>query len=231
MLGDFQKELELAKKGQELFPENLNLLRIEARALAALGKTDEVKKVIDKSLITSSSLGTPGWVMWEAALELCEHGQMKAYREIVTRAIDWYKNRSPGEAAAENHRNDLAAFLYLAEQWDDSERIFKDLSGKKPDNIQYKGYLGVLAARKGNLKEARKISDELKKISRPYLFGRHTYWRARIASLLGEKQRAVELLRESFAQGRVYGVYLHQVIDFEPIKDYPPFKELMRPKG
>jgi tetratricopeptide (TPR) repeat protein len=231
MLGDFQKELELAKKGQEIFPDVLWLLSIEARALAALGKTDEVKKVVDKSLITSSSVGTPGWVMWEAALELRAHGHMKAYREIVTRAIDWYKNRPPGEAATEKHRFDLAEFLYLAEQWDESEKIFKDLSRKKPDKINYKGYLGVLAARKGNLKEARKISDELKKMSRPYLFGQHTYWCARIASLLGEKQRAVELLRESFAQGKNYGTYLHQVIDFEPIKDYPPFKELMRPKG
>jgi serine/threonine protein kinase/tetratricopeptide (TPR) repeat protein len=231
MLGDFQKELELAKKGQEIFPENLDLLSIETRALAAMGKTDEVKKVIDKSLIVSTSPGTPGDVMWEAALELRAHGHMKAYREIVTRAIDWYKNRPPGEAVTEKHRFDLAEFLYLAEQWDESEKIFKDLSRKKPDKINYKGYLGVLAARKGNLKEARKISDELKKMSRPYLFGQHTYWCARIASLLGEKQRAVELLRESFAQGKNYGTYLHQVIDFEPIKDYPPFKELMRPKG
>jgi hypothetical protein len=91
--------------------------------------------------------------------------------------------------------------------------------------------LGLLAARKGNLKEARKISDELKKMSRPYLFGRHTYWCTRIASLLGKKQRAVELLRESFAQGNRYGTYLHQIIDVEPLKDYPPFKELMRPRG
>jgi len=231
MLGEFQEELELAKKGQEIFPENLKFLSAEARALAALGKTDEVKKVIDKSLTISSSLETPGDVMLEATLELRAHGHMNAYRETVTRTIDWYKNRPPGEAAAENHRIGLAKTLYMAEQWDQSESIFKDLSGKKPDNIYYKGYLGLLAVRKGNLKEARKISNELKKLSRPYLFGGHTFFCARIASLLNEKQRAVELLRESFAQGRVYGVFLHQVIDFEPIKEYPPFKELMRPRG
>jgi tetratricopeptide (TPR) repeat protein len=231
MLGDFQKELELARKWQKLFPERLYLFSIEVRALAALNKINEMKKVIDKSLMVSTSSGTPGDVMREAALELRAHGHMKAYREIVTRAFDWYKNRPPGEAATENHRYKLAVILYIGEQWDESERIFKDLSREKPDKIDYKGSLGVLAARKGNLKEARKISDELKKMSRPYLFGRHAYWRARIASLLGEKQRAVELLRESFAQGNWYGTYLLQEIDFEPIKDYPPFKELMRPKG
>ena len=231
MLGEFQEELELAKKGQEIFPENLKFLRAEARAQAALGKTDEVKKVIDKSVTISSSLETPGDVMLEAASELRAHGHMKAYRETVTRTIDWYKNRPTGEAATENHLIGLARSLYLAEQWDQSEIIYKDLLGKRPDNVFYKGYLGLMAVRKGNLKEAQKISNELKKLSRPYLFGGNTFMCARIASLLNEKQLAVELFRESFAQGRGYGVFLHQLIDFEPIKDYPPFKELMRPKG
>jgi len=231
MVEDFQKELELAREGQKRFPEKLDMFSIEVRALAALNKIDEMKKVINKSLMVSASSGTPGVVLWEAAIELRAHGHMKPYREIVKRAIDWYKNRPPWETATEKYRHDYSAILYLAEQWDEAEKIFKDLAEKKPDNIEYKGHLGVLAARKGNLKEARKISDELKKMSRPYLFGEHTYWRARIASLLGEKQHAVELLRESFAQGNVYGTYLHCVIDFEPIRDYPPFKELMRPKG
>ena len=76
-----------------------------------------------------------------------------------------------------------------------------------------------------------KISEELGKIDRRFLFGRHTYWRACIATLLGEKDRAVALLKEAFGQGRSYGVDLHRDIDLEPLWDYPPFKEILRPKG
>jgi len=71
----------------------------------------------------------------------------------------------------------------------------------------------------------------LGKLERSFLLGNHLWWQARIASLLGEKERAVGLLREAFSQGLTYGVYLHREIDLEPLWDYPPFKELLRPKG
>jgi hypothetical protein len=45
------------------------------------------------------------------------------------------------------------------------------------------------------------------------------------------KERAVALLRESFSQGRFYRVGLHRDINLEPLWDYQPFKELLRPKG
>jgi serine/threonine protein kinase len=70
-----------------------------------------------------------------------------------------------------------------------------------------------------------------KSLERPFLLGKHVYWRACIASLLGEKERAVALLREFFSQGRSYRVGLHRDIALEPLWDYQPFKELLRPKG
>jgi hypothetical protein len=109
--------------------------------------------------------------------------------------------------------------------------LIEELAAERPDNIDYKGYLGTLAARRGDREEALRISTELESIDRPYLFGSNTYWRARIASLLGDRERAVALLREAFAQGREYGVYLHRDMDLEPLRDYPPFQELLRPKG
>jgi hypothetical protein len=41
----------------------------------------------------------------------------------------------------------------------------------------------------------------------------------------------VELLREALAQGKEYGMGTHSGTDFEPLQDYPPFKELIKPKG
>ena len=88
-----------------------------------------------------------------------------------------------------------------------------------------------MAARKGEREKAHAISEELENIDRPYLFGGHTYLRARIASLLGEKERAVLLLQDAFAQGLIYGSYLLHQMDFEPLRDYKPFQELLKPKG
>ena len=75
-----------------------------------------------------------------------------------------------------------------------------------------------------------RISGELRDIDRPYMFGNHTYWRACIAALLGEKEEAMNLLREALAQGVSY-TRLHPDMDLEPLWDYPPFQELIKPKG
>lgn len=45
-----------------------------------------------------------------------------------------------------------------------------------------------------------------------------------------KKENAIRLIREALAQGLRYTL-LHPVMDLEPLGDYPPFKELIKPKG
>ena len=169
--------------------------------------------------------------MCEAAQELRAHRHLEAYKEVAARAVDWYRDRLSEKEATEKERYDLARALYIAEQWEECLALIEELASEKPDNIDYKGYLGTLAARKGDREEALRISTELKNIDRPYLFGNHTYWCACIASLLGEREQAVALLQNAFAQGLDYGVYLHREMDLEPLRNYKPFQELLKPKG
>jgi tetratricopeptide (TPR) repeat protein/tRNA A-37 threonylcarbamoyl transferase component Bud32 len=230
MLGEYKKELEVIREGQSYFPERLWLLAHEARALAAQGKIAEVKKVIDRSLAMTSQQVTPGDVMIEAALELRAHGSPEEAKKIANQAVEWCRSRTKEEAATESLRYNLAQALYLAERWQEAQNIFEALVLEKPENIDYKGYLGLLAARLGDNDKALKISEELKMINKPYLFGNHTYYRACIASLLGEREQAIALLREAFAQGLSYGAYLHRDINLESLRNYPPFQELVRPK-
>jgi serine/threonine protein kinase/tetratricopeptide (TPR) repeat protein len=231
MLGDYKKELKVIKIGEKYYPKRLWLRAAEARALAAPGKINELKKIIEECLSMESTGGTPGDVMLEAAEELYAHGRRDASREIYARTIEWYGSRPEDEKKTENYRISLAIALYFGGQWEEARKIFETLTADHPDNVDYQGYLGTLAARRGDREETTKISEELGKIDRRFLFGRHTYWRACIAALLNEKERAVSLLRESFNQGRDYGVNLHRDINLEPLWDYPPFLELLRPKG
>ena len=46
--------------------------------------------------------------------------------------------------------------------------------GERPDNIEYWGYLGVIAARKGDAASATAVSDGLGRLT-GRLFGEHTY--------------------------------------------------------
>ena len=85
----------------EIFPEWLRFRAAEARALAALGKIDEVKKVIEGSLKIESTAGTPGDVMMEAASELNVHGHKDTAREVIARAVAWAESRPEAERKTE----------------------------------------------------------------------------------------------------------------------------------
>jgi hypothetical protein len=55
--------------------------------------------------------------------------------------------------------------------------------------------------------------------------------RARIHALLGEKEQAMKVLREGFAEmGLFHAPRLRMEMDLEPLWGYPPFEELLRPK-
>ncbi len=234
-LGNHKKELEVVRRARKYFPDALGLMANEARALAALGRIEEVKKVVDESLLSRSSIGTAGRVMLGAARELRLRGYQEAFKDMAGRAVEWYRGRAAGKEAAEEQRYELAVALYVSEQWEEAGALIEKLRSEKPDDIDYLGYGGALAARRGNKEDALKISEELKRIDRPYTFGAQTYWRARIAALLGMKEEAVELLRQSFAQGNNYldikGVFIIQEADLDPLRDFAPFRELMKPKG
>jgi tetratricopeptide (TPR) repeat protein len=256
MLSNYERELEVADRAIRALPDMLTVRGSKVRALAALGRVDEINRTIDESLEISSRSGSRSGLMVQAADELRAHGHPQAALQVATRAVDWLRSRPPAERAKESYRPALANALYSAERWDEARAIFQELSAEHPiaagykgppeaqtsrDHvseslrisraIDYLGALGTLAARRGDRREALRISDELARIDRPFLYGRHTYWRANIAALLGEKEQAIDLLRESFAEGNSYDVHLHRDMDFEPLWDYPPFIELLKPKG
>jgi hypothetical protein len=54
-----------------------------------------------------------------------------------------------------------------------------------------------------------------------------------IASLLGEKARAVELSQEAFAQGLPFNVRwrLHAFADLKAVRDYPAFRRMLEAQG
>jgi hypothetical protein len=104
------------------------------------------------------------------------------------------------------------------------------LPGASPDEVDCRGFVGVLAARRGDRAAALAADRALATLHGPYVHGRHTYWRARIAALLGERERALALLREALQEGQMYPA-LHGAADLAPLRDLPAFQELIRPKG
>jgi tetratricopeptide (TPR) repeat protein len=249
LLREHEDELKEARWGRGIYPHLLNVHAFEARALVALGRIDEMEKLVEAILTTPSEWAypscclpraTPAYVMLSAAEELRAHGHREASLKTAGRAADWYRSRVGEEARQEDTRSGLGDALYQAERWEEAQTIFAALAAEHPGNIFYKGRLGTLAARRGDRVGAQRIAEELRRLETPYLYGNHTSRAARIIALLGDKEGAVALLREAVAQGAgngdmpdIYGYgfsYSHWM-DLESLRGYSPFEELIKPKG
>jgi tetratricopeptide (TPR) repeat protein len=236
LLGNHNEELKEARRGRRLFPDSYLYRYYELRALAAAGKIKEINRLFDESLMQFPQVN-PVLLMIFTSWELRAHGYREASFQLLGRAIKWLDNRSEEEAETAEHRHRLAEALYTTEQWEKAQILLKDLHKEYPDNINFLGYLGAIAARMGDRDEALRISGLLKDNNNPYLFGRHTGWRASIMALVGDKELAMKLLQEAITQGVIYQesgryrFYIHPNMDFEPLYDYPPFQEFMKPRG
>jgi tetratricopeptide (TPR) repeat protein len=230
-LGRHEQELVEAHRARIAYPDQSGLWSLEADALAALGRTASLNQLVDERLAAAPTQETPDDMMIEAAAELRAHGQRQASLALAARAVDWYRSRLESGPDSTIWLAGLVNALRLAERWDDAVAISRRLVASAPRDPEYLGILGALAARAGKRDDAMRVSEELRRMSGPYLFGAHTYRRACIAALLGDRQGAVDLLRKSFAEGTRLGVAIHCDLDLEPLWDYAPFKELLRPRG
>jgi hypothetical protein len=170
--------------------------------------------------------------MVDAAFELRAHGHRETARRTAERAVAWFRALPVTEAA--KYQGGLMQALWQCEWWAEAKTIAEAELAKAPgypDDIDYRGCVGTLAARLGDVAQARRIEAELAALTRPYLYGEQTYQRACIAAQLGEKDRALALLREAFAQGCGFRIQMHRDPDLEPLWGYPPYEELMKPKG
>jgi len=247
-LGEHQEELKEAQRGRKVYPDLLNPRAYEGRALAALGRLEEVNKLVDEILVMPPrwgypscciARGTPGYVMLAAAEELRVHGHHDESVRMAARAEVWYRSRTGGEARLEETRSGLGDSLYLAERFPEAKEVLAELMAAHPDNVEYKGRLGAIAARLGKHDDALRIAEELRLIDRPYMYGKHFFWSACILALLGDKERALALLNDAVSQGGRpmepehygYGFVYGHCMDLESLRGYPPFENLIKPKG
>ncbi len=233
LLGEYEEELDLLRRAREIYPDIIWLRAEEARALVALGRLDDVEALIDETLAASGSFGTPAGVMSEASAALRVHISREEAIEMAERAVAWREDELEGKTIADSWRSHfyMADDLCAAEHWQEARELLLQLASERPEDLRVKGSLGVLAARLGNHDEARATLENLRRLDDPYLFGNNTYWAACIAAQLGERERAVELIRQALSQGFRVDMQLHADMNLEPLHGYPPFEGLRRPKG
>jgi predicted Zn-dependent protease len=83
------------------------------------------------------------------------------------RALTYLQGRPAETTATRAHRFAVLQALYVVERWEEARPLAEALVQEDPTNPSYLGYLGVLAARRGDGSEAARISRELADLDRP----------------------------------------------------------------
>jgi tetratricopeptide (TPR) repeat protein/TolB-like protein len=227
ILGDYRQELRDARQARRHHPDSRITEGLELRALAAVGELNELRERVDEILTSETDVWTR---VRPAVVALRAHGHQELSLQVIEQAIEWQS--SLAQARQRELQEDRADALRYAERWVDAKVLLDSGRIEDPDNIGVLGKQGTLAVRLGMGDEAEQIDDELTAIAeRPYTFGNPTFWRAKIAALLGEKDQAVMLLRQAAEETCCFSQLPLHDIDLEPLRDYAPFQELMRPKG
>lgn len=231
MLGEHRKELAEALRAETDFPDRLALARVRVIALAALGRVAELDEVVERSRTAAVSGTSAGDLMLEAAMELRAHGHREESLRYAREAAAWYRERRDAAPGQPDVRSSLLDALRWSEQWDEAATLCRETLRETGKDAMALGVLGAIAARRGDRAEAQRCETALAELAGPYLFGSAVYRRACLAALQGDRAAAVELLRRAFGEGVSYGLRHHREIDLEPLWNYPPFVELLKPQG
>jgi tetratricopeptide (TPR) repeat protein len=231
MMGDFERELEYANLGLERFPGMAMFFFQKARALAAMGQTRDIETVVAEFLRVQTRGLSAGFLLGRTAIELREHGYRQASDGMAIRSVEWYETHPSAilETSADSWTFGYA--LGMVGRLDDLEGHVVRLIEAQPNDRNLTGWLAVVTAMKGDEERAKRILRDLPANDDPDGPAWKLYWGAAVEAHLGDSDRAVALLAEAFSNGVQYDIVALGPEDFQPLWDYPPYQEMMKPKG
>jgi tetratricopeptide (TPR) repeat protein len=235
LLGRHEEELALVREltaGGSIQTMGGSTRADELRALAALGRVDEIDALLTEVFLERDRSSTDAAELLRVVAELRAHGFRDAARELAERTVDLV------EAAAPEDRVQLATALIAAGRAEAGCALIEERLAE----VVPRGYLlelaGVCAALLGDRAtalaiEARieELGDDTEPTGIPIFRGVPELRRAAIAAQLGDLERAVLLLQQAVAAGYPNYYFLHMRPELEPLWDEPGFQEILRPKG
>jgi tetratricopeptide (TPR) repeat protein len=231
-LHEHEKALEAARRLRETFANQPVGLLWEGLALVGLGRIEETNGVLDEILAWPQAGLWQGYYFTVLAAWLRLNGHADAAQRVIARGVEWYEARPPETKASASWRAEYARALYVANRCDEGYGVAKPLADESPEDLDQRGFVGILAACRGDREAALETSRWLEALDRPYLRGDHTRWRSLILGELGDRDNAVGLLRQAYAEGSRYiETWSWERLPLESLRGYAPYEELMRPKG
>ncbi len=219
-----QHDLELVAAREQSPRVTLDQIFNTIRALAGLRRSAEVMRALDTSFAMppepdlgtglgpntygrTDLTGTPAWLGTYASRELMVHGDTSAAHEAAASTIAWINAQ-----AADRTTMEYRTYKVWLEEAQDSLApalsMARTLVAEDTSNVDFRGTFGGLAAATGDTAMARQTDAWLAALPADRGSWGSSFYRARIAVLLGRPDDGVALVRESLERG-AWPYFLH----------------------
>jgi DNA-binding SARP family transcriptional activator/TolB-like protein len=234
MAGDDEAALRFAREGRRAFPDRLQTYEWLAWELAATGGTAALDAVLDSAATAPGTSGTSyGMVLYMSAAGLATHGRPNDAHRLWLRTVRYFASHSAALDSSE--RDYQARALLQAGRPAEAEHIARELVRAYPDQPDFLGTLGGIAAVAGDTAVLRTVSAHLMELAHTAASGSAAgtvaLARARIEALRGNHAVAIALIRQALSSGATTYFDVDRWPEFHSLAADPGFRELLRPRG
>jgi len=237
ILGEYDNALRATRRMLEFAPSDGYARTEEAVSLAAglhyaeLAERVEAAGALPDDPRTWEPF-TGGDLLTQVARELAAHGApADTVKRYAQAAVEWYETPTTAGVADTIHLYGHARAAYTAGRWAEARDLYERLVRINPVTSEWMAGAGAAAARMGDTTRADSLLKQVLALPADYLFGRRPRFAAMVAAALGRKDQAVQLLTQGLREGVGRRWNWHQETDFLILLDYPPFRELIKPRG
>jgi tetratricopeptide (TPR) repeat protein len=222
------RELATLSRARRTFPDERSFPYHQLSADAVLDRPEAGLALADTILHgIPDSLGFDLWSLILASAEFRVHGDSATALVLAGKVAAWYAAHPVRQPPPDRSLYEGLA-LYLTGRFADAAGHFAR-AARDTMNLDGAGYLALTHAALGDRPRAEVMADSLGSLRREWLFGSHLRWRAAILGASGQREKAVELLRQAASQGE-YLDWWHFTPALNALRGYPPFEELIRPR-
>ena len=142
-----------------------------------------------------------------------------------TEEANKYFNKVITNSNPTTSKSELAKAYYFKGDYANAENLYKIPHESEPNNIEYLVPLSLSSFNNGNTETAKNQIENLESLRTDYQFGAIDYAWAQYYATIGDKDKAMEFLQKSVAQGFNYTptTFQHDY-HFKDLRDTPEFK-------
>jgi DNA-binding SARP family transcriptional activator len=246
ILGDHEAELRHVREARHRAGDLPELLGLEVRALVALGREAEALGVLEPgvAVLTSGRGSDPAGaaqLLYSAAAEFQAHDFHQTARRLFRETAELMARLPEADRATPSRRALYVGALYHSGQ---VEKALQEAEGALagPDDgarplanarHELRIFQGMAHARLGDRERATEVLEDFLADAGGAIWPaeRHQFLRgaSSIATVLGELDRAVDLIVQAFSTSSIrgYATELHGVPELGTLQDHPRFAHLL----